>query len=94
MLNVEKGSGGQWQLSAVFLHWKGSPHWLHVAGTEAMVTLEFLEGSISSSSPIPQSGRKGRGSPSKGWTGLSHDGYQGSLGKAVPGSEPNLGCEG
>ena len=39
--------------------------------------------------------RRGRGIfPGRGWTGLSHDGYQGSLGRAVPGSEPNLGCEG
>lgn len=41
---------------------EGEPTPLAVAGAEAVVTLEFLEGSVSSSSPIPQSEREGRGS--------------------------------
>lgn len=30
--------------------------------------------------------------PCKGWTGLSHDGYQGSLGRAVLGNKPKWGA--
>lgn len=47
--------------------------------------------------PGNQEGKEGaakvweRRLPCKGWTGLSHDGYQGSLKRAVPGCEPELG---